>query len=358
MMSTMNVLRRDPENKSVSMVTLPKPMIPDDDNVIIQVAYGGICGTDMHIMSGELDLKTDLILGHEIVGSIIATGQKVKSFSSGQHVAINTQRVCGKCSFCICGEVRNCSNGALKSAIGFNQDGGWREFWELPVHQVAALPGNLSLNTSVLLEPFGCVHHGWERAGKVSQGARILIMGAGVIGLLNICLLHHQGYDNVTITETEPERQKLATNLDLGYRVCHPRNLTKEFDTSDAEYNGFDVIVDCTGNIQAIEQAFGWLRRGATFNLFGLPATGARLFVDPGKVILRSITINGIIPHPHSLPKAVPLLNALATRGYLDFEKLGISVFSFKDYINAIQQLKEGKITKAVLKINEGLTNE
>ena len=348
---TMKALRRDSHKKTVAMVSIPRPQRPEGDRVVIRVVYGGICGTDLTIMEGLLDLPRNLILGHEISGTVEEVGPEVWSVKVGQRVVVSPQTACGQCGNCQKGDVVHCSKEALQSAIGWNQDGGWREFWEVPARQVVVLAEDVPPEMGVLCEPFSCVFQGWERNGPQRLDARVLIMGAGVIGLLWASVFHLFGYGDVTITDPKESRRNLVRNLGLGYRVCDPEALSQEVEGTDMEQEGFSLIIDCSGSVTAIQQALEWLRKGGTLNLFGIPPSEAEVSLRPSLVMVRSITIVGTLVNSQSLPKAMPTFNTLVKKGYLDFSKLGMRIYPFDNYREALEALSNAKVTKAVLEI-------
>ncbi len=175
-------------------------------------------------------------------------------------------------------------------------------------------------------------------------------MGAGIIGLFWTCLFHHHGYRNVTVTEINEDRKKIVEGLGLGFNVCYPDLLKEKYSKLEPEVHGFDLIVDATGNPEAIQDAFPWIRRGGRLNVFGCCPKKSTMTINPAEFMLREITVTGTLINPFTYPAAVKLTSAMAEK-YLDYQKLGINIYSLDEYEEAFKALQSGKISKAVFKI-------
>ena len=143
--------------------------------------------------------------------TIQTVGSKVQNLKAGDSVVVMPQNYCGKCRFCLRGQVRYCIENEY---IGFEVDGGWAEYCKFPAFQVYKLPESLDLKHGLLCQPYSCVAVGWDNNGVVQDDAQILVMGAGIIGLFWSCLFHHHGYKDVTITELSPHRRKIMEGLE------------------------------------------------------------------------------------------------------------------------------------------------
>ncbi|GBP56626.1 D-arabitol-phosphate dehydrogenase [Eumeta japonica] len=160
----------------------PMPRIVNDDDVMVKVAYSGVCGTDLHIIQGEFPaLKTrPLPLGHEFSGVVAEVGEK-SIFKKGQKVVVDPNRACNLCDFCRNGNYHYCLYAAVNTTVGLFCDGGWAQYCVVPQDQVYLLPDEVTLEQAGLCEPYSCVAHGFDRASPLKVGQKILVVGAGII---------------------------------------------------------------------------------------------------------------------------------------------------------------------------------
>ncbi|XP_050398435.1 uncharacterized protein LOC126816202 [Patella vulgata] len=317
-----------------------------DDYVLVEVSHAGVCGTDLHIMAKEFRSSDLVILGHEFSGTVVKVGKNVKNVAVGQRVAVEPNSICGGCSFCRRGKPNFCKDG-LAQALGVMNNGGFSNFCLVPGTQAIPVPDSLPLDKAALCEPYSCVVHGYELLGKVEDGSNILIMGAGIIGLLWGSMLHHRGFRNVTMVEVADGRRQLAKDAGLGFDVLHPSALEESFKGKEASEDGFDIVVDCTGNSKAIEMAFYMLKGGGKLLIFGCAPPTAEIKVKPAQIQFKELSIIGVQINPYCFTKAVTLVSDMADK-YLDFKRLGIEVFTLNQYETAISKLKAGQISKAM----------
>ncbi len=153
---------------------------PGDSDVLVKIAYAGICGSDMHIIHGQNPFATyPRITGHEFVGTVEDVGSKVRKIRAGQKVVINPVINCGECRPCKIGRPNVCTR--LK-VLGVHRDGGFAEFQSVPEANVHVLPAGLSLRSAALIEPYSIAANVFNRM-EYQKGDRVLVYGAGVIGL-------------------------------------------------------------------------------------------------------------------------------------------------------------------------------
>ena len=200
------------------------------------------------------------------------------------------------------------------------------------------------------MEPYSCIINGYDRCGNINDDSQILVMGAGIIGLLWACLLHHKGYRDVTVIEISEDRRKIVSGLGIGFKVYHPDEVKMKMDALNPDIDGFDLIIDATGNAKAAELAFSWLRRGATYNIFGVCPKDAKMSISPSDFMHKEVTITGTLIDPFTYPKSLALALNLSER-YLDYAKLGIKTYRLKESAKAFEDLRSAKISKAVFEI-------
>jgi L-iditol 2-dehydrogenase len=187
---------------------------PRDGEILVQVKAGALCGTDLRIARkghGSIREGEERILGHEVVGIIAKKGASVEGFKEGMHVAVAPNYGCGKCSYCIRGLTHHCPE---TRAIGITVDGGFAEFMLVPQKavtqgNVVVVPDNVDFVTISFVEALACVVHGFLPL-QVGFEDRVLIYGAGPIGLMFWELCRHAGAKEVWIVDLSLERLKVA----------------------------------------------------------------------------------------------------------------------------------------------------
>lgn len=345
----MEAVQFNPVSKTLSLEKLPIPSELNKDEVLVKVAYAGVCGTDLHVIQGEFPCKdTPVVLGHEFSGAVIAVGSEVKHVKVGDKVAVDPNSGCNVCDHCSGGNYHYCETGGINSTVGIYCNGGWAQYCKAPSSQVYKLPDNISVEQGALTEPLSCVSHGWDRIVPIPVGNKILIQGAGIIGNLWACVLHLQGHRKVVISEPQEARRNLLAKLDTGYDIINPVELKKRKET-DPSY-GFDLIIDCSGFGPAIEYCLQLLNCGGKLCIFGVAPPETKISISPYHLYKQEISIIAVNINPFSFPKAIGLIESLGTR-YLDYMKLGVKTYSLQQYNEAIQELKKGSIAKAIFKI-------
>jgi 2-desacetyl-2-hydroxyethyl bacteriochlorophyllide A dehydrogenase len=324
---------------TLNKCAIPKPT---GHEVLIRVAYSGICGTDLHILDGAFPAKSDspLTLGHEFVGTVESVGSDVHQFTVGSKVAVNPNNGCNNCDWCHRGTYHYCETGGLRSTIGIFRNGGWATHAIVPDSQVYLIPDGVDLQHAVLAEPLSCIAHGWNKIGPVHVGEKVLVLGAGIIGLLWTAMMHLHGLrKTVTVSEPQEKRRAAVERMDLDYDVKTPNQVK----------DNFDLAVDCSGSGPAMQSAVSLLRHGGRMCIFGAANPNATFTLHPFDFFMKELKVLGVNINPFMFPKALELLHAMGDR-YLDYSKLGIRVFKLTEFKDALQALRNGEISKAVFK--------
>ncbi|XP_063241841.1 D-altritol 5-dehydrogenase-like isoform X1 [Bacillus rossius redtenbacheri] len=318
------------------------------EDVLVQVAFSGVCGTDLHAMQGGFPCRQTgpLTLGHEFCGVVRAVGDQVRVVKVGDRVAVNPKRGCDRCGLCQDGRYQFCEVDAAAHSVGMWRDGGWAELCLVPEKNLHRLPAGMSLRQASLMEPLSCVVHGWELAAPLPVGSRVLVLGAGVIGNLWAALLHHHGHRQVTVSEPLEGRRRALHKLGTGYEVVSPAELR-------AKPAGWtvDLVVDCSGHAPAVQHALGLLGPGGTLLLFGVAPPRAVISISPYDMYKNELKIKAVNRNPFTCNKALGLIEAMGDR-YIDFEKLGVKTFRLTEYKSAIEELAKGSISKAMFEVD------
>ncbi len=259
---------------------------PGPQQVLVAVAYCGICGTDLHMVNDGWG-RPDSIGGHEYTGEVVAMGPEVAGLAIGDTVVGGPEPSCGSCDYCRSGRAMLCPERDTPGVSEFQ--GAFAEFICVDQCQLLRVPENLSPRAAALAEPLAVALHGITRSA-IEKGERALITGAGPIGALTLAALRARGIDDVVVSEPMEARRALAR--DLGARsVVGPEDLAvppMPFTIAD---DAFDAVFECSGKAAAVETGLALLVKGGTLVLQGTGAERPRL--DAHRVLLNELVITG-----------------------------------------------------------------
>ena len=323
----------------ILLVDLPRPA-PQPDEVIVRVAYSGVCGTDLHILNEESPAADRVIPGHEFSGKIAACGTAVHNFKTGDLVAVDPNNYCTACEYCRRGQVQFCLN---NKPLGVFRNGGWAEYCAVPAALVHPVPTGIDPAWAALTEPLSCILHGWDRIQPVLPQQRILILGAGLIGLLWSLILRRSGISNLTISEPVVRRRRAAQKLQLS--CLKPDQIYRQ---NSADQTGFDVIIDCSGNPAAIEQALNLLNPQGKFLFFGVCPQHSSVSVNPFQIFKNEWTLSGSVINPFTFARALQIIPSLKK----PLADLGVIILPLADYKKGLAAARSGIYTKVLFRIN------
>ena len=230
-------------NQKFEMAECPVP-VPAADEVTVDIAYCGICGTDLHIFHGAMPhrLGERRVLGHEVSGVVSNTGSDVSTVSVGDAVVIRPLSPCLDCPACKAGHSHICHNLAF---LGIDTDGGFAEKWTVPAHTIHKLPSTLSLRDAALVEPLAVACHNVER-GKVQTGEDVLVIGGGPIGLL-VAMAARAAGGNVTVSEINQARLEVIRSI--GFETIDPgKQDLADTVAAITGKKGADVVFEVSGS--------------------------------------------------------------------------------------------------------------
>ncbi|TPL04398.1 zinc-binding alcohol dehydrogenase family protein [Mesorhizobium sp. B2-4-14] len=239
----------------------PAPGSPPPGWALVAVSHVGICGTDYHIFEGKHPFLTyPRIMGHEVSGTIIETGEGV-DLAIGEPVVINPYLSCGKCIACRHGKPNCC---VRIEVLGVHRDGAMCDQILVPAQNLYPANG-LSLADAAAVEFLAIGAHAVRRS-RADLGVRTLVIGAGPIGLGTAIFARIAGVD-VTLLDMASERLNFAAN-ELGFSILDgsqapASDLVREATSGE----GFDVVFDATGNTQSVQSAFAHVAHGGTLVL-------------------------------------------------------------------------------------------
>ena len=265
--------------KALNTLVLENVPVPSikENQILIRVRYCGICGSDPHAYSHELSfVNMPVIQGHEFSGEVLKIGRDVKDIKIRDRVVVNPSVLCGKCVNCRNDREHICLDSKV---LGFQVDGAFREYIPVDAKKVYKLPDNVDLEDAALMEPLAVGVHACRKA-RLKEGEKVLVMGAGTIGLsiFQVALAHGA---HAIITAKYSHQAELAEKLAKGrparvvpYDCDIKSTILEEFGN-----NGVDVIMICIDQ-QVFTQAIDVARKGTRIILVGHIAKETNLDIN------------------------------------------------------------------------------
>ena len=241
-------------HKPLVIETLPDPT-PGAGEVVVKVGRCGICGSDLHMTEDPAyGAGPGTVLGHEFAGEVVALGRDVDGLRLGNLVSVIPLQSCGQCASCKSGEVAWCDHFAL-------QGGGYAEYAVTRPNQCIRLPKSASLADGAIIEPLAVALHGVNMSG-LTRGERVLILGAGPIGLAVAFWARRLGASDVVMLDIADHQRDRALAMGATSFATTP---------DDALIDGkADIVFECVGVPGLIAQAVGQVRKRGTILLLGL----------------------------------------------------------------------------------------
>jgi 2-desacetyl-2-hydroxyethyl bacteriochlorophyllide A dehydrogenase len=311
---------------------------PGPREVVVEVSACGLCGTDLHILEGEFAPSLPVIPGHEFAGVVAAAGSQSTKLAVGTRVAVDPSLYCNECHYCRLGRNNLCERWA---AIGVTTAGGAAEYAVAPVANCVPLPRHVRLEDAALIEPLSCAVRGYDVL-RSQLGSHVLIYGSGTMGLMMLQLAKHTGAASVDVVDLNPER--LATAKLLGCTGAAPG--ADELDRPQ----GWELVIDATGNEKAIQDGIGRVRPGGTFLQFGVSSYSAQVTIEPYRIYNKEITITGSMAVLHSFERAAELFSA----GVLDPDIFISHRLPLERYADALEMFRTGQGRKIQVRPTAG----
>ena len=276
---------------SLELRDVPVPKV-ETGEVLIRVRACGICGSDLKIQDGQHPCTPPVVIGHEFAGEIVGIGTKVSGWTVGDRV-VSEQHVkaCGHCRQCLTGNAFACRS---KRAPGYFTDGAFTEFIKVPAWLLHRIPSNLNFVEASFTEPSAVAAHGMlDRTGILPEDV-VLILGCGPIGLVAAKMAQTAGASKVIITGVDhDEKMRLPKARELG--IDHVVNVTQT-DLSNlvndlTSGEGADVVIELSGSLPAIQQAFQLARRLGRVGMIGQPPA-EEIKIPYRQAMFRALTVS------------------------------------------------------------------
>jgi len=342
----MKAIAKTKRRKGMELINVPTPRIGLRD-VLIKVTLASICGTDVHIYDwthwARQRLTPPRVIGHELVGIVEKIGNEVTHVEVGDRVSAESHISCGHCYQCSNGYSEVCRNLKL---LGVDYDGALSEYLVLPEHVLWKNNSDIPDKWATIQEPFGNAID-TVMAEDVSAKT-VLILGAGPIGLFATGIARASGASLIIVSD--PNNYRLAISKKMGAHMA--LNPVKKDITPlilDAtNNNGVDVVLEFSGNNQALNQGLEVITPGGRISILGIYEK--RVSIDLNKeVIFKKIRIYGITGRKvfSSWHKTSRFLSS----GIVNPDPILTHKFPLKDYEKGIKLMREGKCGKVILEV-------
>jgi L-iditol 2-dehydrogenase len=283
---------------------------PGPDELLIQVAACGICGSDVHGYDGSTGRRIPpIVMGHEAAGVVVAAGSEVRGYAAGDRVTFDSTVFCGLCDFCRAGDVNLCND---RQVIGvscgeYRRAGAFAEFLTVPARVAYHLPEGLSFPEAAMLEAVSVALHGVS-VSEMRGDETVLVIGAGMIGLLLLQAARSTGLGSarVFVSDVDATRLELAASMEADETfLASGAELTEEI-MKRTDGRGVDVVLEAVGRNETIATAIDCVRKGGTVVLVGNISPQVNLPLQ--KVVSRQIRLQGSCASAGEYPEAMELI--------------------------------------------------
>lgn len=335
----------------------PIPIISDAHDVIVRIAYTGVCGSDVHFwLHGGIrtfvSADAPLVMGHEACGTVHSVGPGVTTLQPGDRVAVEPGVPCRRCQRCKAGRYNLCPRMAFAADSNSHTDGTLTKFFRTSADFCYKLPENLHMREGVLLEPLSVAVHA-VRLADIKPGHRVVVFGAGTVGLFCAAVAKEFGAAVVISIDLLQNKLDVAQQL-LGPEVgktwtpdtsSTPEDNAARLKSARGLDDGADVVIDATGAEASVQTAMYTLTRGGTYVQAGM---GKRKIEFPiAEVCERELSIKGCFRYG---PGDFELAMSLVQRGRIQVEKLVTGEFPFEKASDAWESTSRGEGIKNVIR--------
>ncbi len=325
----------------------PGPEIGDNE-VLIAVKACGICGSDIHGMDGSSGRRQPpIIMGHEAAGEITSVGSAVTNWNAGDRVTFDSTVYCGKCASCKNGQPNLCPerNVLGVSCDEYRRHGAFAEFIKVPQHILCALPESLPYEQAAFAEPVSIALHGISRV-PLKAGDSVVVVGAGLIGLLVIQALKAKGAGTVIAVDLDEDRLALAKELGADAALISNDEVPAKVRKIVGNDDGADLAVEVVGFGPTINLAIDSVKKGGSIACIG--NLKAEVPFPLQAVVTRELSVYGSCACAGEYDEAIQSIAS----GDIKVEPLISAVADLKDGAKWFQRLHKNDegLLKVILK--------
>tara|TARA_R110002049_G_scaffold50370_2_gene142959 strand:+ start:12593 stop:13621 length:1029 start_codon:yes stop_codon:yes gene_type:complete len=327
------------EPGSVDVREFPMPTIGDND-VLMQVAAVGVCGSDLHqwTASHSWPVNYPVVLGHEFAGTIVELGKNVSDWHAGDRVTSETAAVVDPNNPMT--RMGRYNLDTSRKGFGYGVDGAMTEHVRVPARCLHRVPESLSLETAALTEPCCVAYNAVVENSRIRPGDRVLVIGPGTIGILCAAMAKLNGGD-VAIVGLPSDEARFDVARQYGCTTL------TEAETWAMERDGLgaDVVIDAAGVSATLKMAIDLVRPAGWITKVGWGPKPLNFSIDP--IVQKNVTLQGSFSHHWSIWERVL---ALLAGGQLDVSPIIGGTWALEDWHEAFEAMHGGKVVKSVLK--------
>jgi L-iditol 2-dehydrogenase len=295
--------------KQLDLVSLPAPQ-PAADELLIRIKACGICGSDVHGFDGSTGRRIPpIVMGHEASGIVESVGSAVTGFNPGDHVTFDSTVYCGECFFCQRGQVNLCDR---REVVGvstplFRRMGAFAEYVTVPARIAYRLPDDFPFAHAAMIEAVSVAVHAVSLT-PIEPGDTVVVVGAGMIGLLTLQAVRQTGASRVFVVDVDDTRLSLAQKLGAT-QTFNSRSMQVVHEIQRlTEGRGADAALECVGITDAIKLAVESVRKGGSVTLVGNVAPTIELGLQ--SAVSRQIRLQGSCASNGEYPECIALMSS------------------------------------------------
>jgi L-iditol 2-dehydrogenase len=289
------------------IVDLPRPELAADE-VLVRVAACGICGSDVHGFDGSSGRRIPpLVMGHEAAGVIEAVGANVNSYAIGERVTFDSTVYCGQCDYCRQGRVNLCDNRQVLgvSCGDYRRYGAFAEFVAVPERILYRLPEELSLDHAALIEAASIAVHAVSQAPP-RPGDEVVVVGAGMIGLLIVQVLRHRGCGRIVAVDVDDSRLQLAKTMGATDAINASTADATAAILAMTDGRGVAASWEAVGASATVQTAIKCVRKGGDVTLVGNVSPAVEIPLQT--VVTRELALHGSCASAGEYPQCIELM--------------------------------------------------
>ena len=318
----------------LELVEMPTPE-PSEGKAVVDIAYCGICGTDLHAYQSGEDYNP-AICGHEWMGNVSALGSGISHVKEGDRVAIGISGACGQCAACRRGETAYCET-AFMGLIGVGPmaatHGGFAPSIAIDASRLYGVKKGVSDTEAAMLEPATVAVHAVRRT-PMNLGDSVVVLGAGPIGLLTLQCAKAAGAGTVILIEPQASRRAFGEKLGADLILDPTTDDIAEKIQQHVGKDGADIVYECAGIPPTIAQSADLCRRGGVVSLVGFPSKPVE--INAGNWLIKEVELVASLGY---LREEFDVAQNLVSDGRLQLGPLHTSTVSLNDIDDAFARL-------------------
>jgi L-iditol 2-dehydrogenase len=313
------------QNGNVEIRDITEPDM-GPDQVLLQVKAVGVCGSDIHMWREHhsWQIKLPLVLGHEFSAVVADVGQQVNGFKPGDRVTCETAaQVCGRCTYCLSGEYNLCPH---RLGYGALADGAFTRYLAVRPQILHHIPDNVPFEQAALTEPICVAFNALVEKTTIKPGDTVVIQGPGPIGIMALQVARLRGAGTLIVLGTDVDANRLAVAAELGAGF------------------GADLVIDCTGVSQALQQSLELVRPNGRITKIGWGPQPLDFNLD--LLVGKAVTLQGSFSHTY--PTWERVLRLLST-GQINLRPVIGGVYPLAKWEEAFRAMERGDNVKSVV---------